>query len=106
MKVNLMPLLPLPKLCYRSSNLHKVAQWCLPLAVGRRPRAFGDVMRCQNWRSRGSRRSLAQETQKTATLRFNCINPGAAGPPMRAAAYPSENPNTLLGRRLMVRMSP
>lgn len=38
---------------------------------------------------------FTQETQKTTTLRFNCINPGATRTQMRATAYPSENPFSL-----------
>ena len=65
-------------------------------SVGSRPRAFWGAYALSKLAVEGMSDIFTQETQKTTTLRFNCINPGATRTQMRAAAYPSENPNTLL----------
>ncbi|MDP9085075.1 MAG: YciK family oxidoreductase [Pseudomonadota bacterium] len=41
-------------------------------------------------------RMLSQELEGEANIRVNSVNPGAMRTAMRAAAYPAENPNTLL----------
>lgn len=64
--------------------------------VGSRPRAFWGAYALSKLAVEGMSDIFTQETQKTTALRFNCINPGATRTQMRAAAYPSENPNTLL----------
>lgn len=64
--------------------------------VGSQPRAFWGAYALSKLAVEGMSDIFTQETQKTTTLRFNCINPGATRTQMRASAYPSENPNTLL----------
>lgn len=64
--------------------------------VGSQPRAFWGAYALSKLAVEGMSDIWTQETQKTTTLRFNCINPGATRTQMRASAYPSENPNTLL----------
>lgn len=64
--------------------------------VGSQPRAFWGAYALSKLAVEGMSDIFTQETQKTTALRFNCINPGATRTQMRAAAYPSENPNTLL----------
>ena len=39
---------------------------------------------------------LADELENTSDIRVNCINPGATRTSMRAAAYPAENPTTVI----------
>lgn len=64
--------------------------------VGSHPRAFWGAYALSKLAVEGMSDIWTQETQKTTALRFNCINPGATRTQMRATAYPSENPNTLL----------
>lgn len=64
--------------------------------VGSQPRAFWGAYALSKLAVEGMSDIWTQETQKTTALRFNCINPGATRTQMRAMAYPSENPNTLL----------
>lgn len=64
--------------------------------VGSQPRAFWGAYALSKLAVEGMSDIFTQETQKTTALRFNCINPGATRTQMRASAYPSENPNTLL----------
>lgn len=64
--------------------------------VGSQPRAFWGAYALSKLAVEGMSDIFTQETQKTTALRFNCINPGATRTQMRAIAYPSENPNTLL----------
>lgn len=64
--------------------------------VGSTPRAFWGAYALSKLAVEGMSDIFTQETQKTTALRFNCINPGATRTQMRAMAYPSENPNTLV----------
>lgn len=64
--------------------------------VGSHPRAFWGAYALSKLAVEGMSDIFTQETQKTTTLRFNCVNPGATRTQMRALAYPSENPTTLL----------
>lgn len=64
--------------------------------VGSTPRAFWGAYALSKLAVEGMSDIFTQETQKTTALRFNCINPGATRTQMRATAYPSENPNTLV----------
>lgn len=63
--------------------------------VGSQPRAFWGAYALSKQAIEGMSDIFTQETQKTTTLRFNCINPGATRTQMRATAYPSENPFSL-----------
>lgn len=64
--------------------------------VGSQPRAFWGAYALSKQAVEGMSDIFTQETQKTTALRFNCINPGATRTQMRATAYPSENPNSLI----------
>ena len=64
--------------------------------VGSTPRAFWGAYALSKLAVEGMSDIFTQETQKTTALRFNCISPGATRTQMRATAYPSENPNTLV----------
>lgn len=64
--------------------------------VGSTPRAFWGAYALSKLAVEGMSDIFTQETQKTTALRFNCINPSATRTQMRATAYPSENPNTLV----------
>ena len=65
-------------------------------SVGSQPRAFWGAYALSKLAVEGMSDIWTQETQKTTTLRFNCINPGATHTQMRASAYPSENPATVV----------
>lgn len=39
---------------------------------------------------------LADETEASTNIRVNSVNPGAMRTPMRAAAYPGEDPATVI----------
>jgi NAD(P)-dependent dehydrogenase (short-subunit alcohol dehydrogenase family) len=41
------------------------------------------------------RRMFSQELEGEANIRVNSVNPGRMRTPMRAAAYPAEDPNTV-----------
>ncbi|MFW2177885.1 MULTISPECIES: YciK family oxidoreductase [unclassified Moraxella] len=64
--------------------------------VGSVPRAFWGAYALSKLAVEGMSDIWTQETQKTTALRFNCVNPGATRTQMRASAYPSENPNSLV----------
>ncbi len=64
--------------------------------VGTKLRAFWGAYALSKQAVEGMSDIFTQETHKTTHLRFNCINPGATRTQMRAQAYPSENPNTLI----------
>jgi NAD(P)-dependent dehydrogenase (short-subunit alcohol dehydrogenase family) len=63
-------------------------------SVGRKGRAFWGTYAVSKFATEGLMQVLADE-YKNSEIRFNCINPGATRTPMRASAFPAENPNTL-----------
>lgn len=63
--------------------------------VGTHPRAFWGAYALSKQGVEGMSDIFTQETQKTTTLRFNCINPGGTRTNMRAHAFPGENPMSL-----------
>ncbi|MBS37186.1 MAG: YciK family oxidoreductase [Thiotrichales bacterium] len=64
--------------------------------VGRRGRAYWGAYAVSKFATEGMMQVVADETAQSASVRANCINPGAVRTHMRAAAYPAENPDTLL----------
>ena len=64
-------------------------------SVGSQPRAFWGAYALSKLAVEGMSDIWTQETQKTTTLRFNCINPGGTRTAMRAKAYPDEDPKVL-----------
>lgn len=63
--------------------------------VGREGRAFWGAYAVSKFATEGLMQVLAQETGK-AGPRVNAINPGPTRTSMRAAAYPAEDPQTLV----------
>jgi NAD(P)-dependent dehydrogenase (short-subunit alcohol dehydrogenase family) len=61
--------------------------------VGRKGRAYWGAYGVSKFGTEGLMQTLADEMD---TMRVNCINPGATRSAMRKAAYPGEDPSTLL----------
>ena len=64
--------------------------------VGRAGRAYWGAYSVTKFAIEGLSQVLAAELEQNTTVRVNTINPGAVRTPMRAAAYPAENPTTLI----------
>lgn len=64
--------------------------------VGRRGRAFWGAYAVSKFATEGLAQVLAQELDAVSSIRVNCINPGATRTRMRAAAYPAEDPATVV----------
>ncbi|TKB58444.1 YciK family oxidoreductase [Ferrimonas aestuarii] len=62
--------------------------------VGRKGRAFWGPYAISKFATEGMMEVWADELEQTK-VRVNCINPGGTRTPMRALAYPAENPQTL-----------
>jgi NAD(P)-dependent dehydrogenase (short-subunit alcohol dehydrogenase family) len=63
--------------------------------VVRNPRAFWGAYAVAKAGLESVRSMLSQELEGEPNIRVNSINPGRMRTPMRAAAYPAEDPNTL-----------
>ncbi|MDA0788424.1 MAG: YciK family oxidoreductase [Proteobacteria bacterium] len=63
--------------------------------VGARPRAYWGSYAVSKYAIEGLAELLADEFENTSRIRVNVINPGATRTPMRAAAYPNEDPREL-----------
>jgi NAD(P)-dependent dehydrogenase (short-subunit alcohol dehydrogenase family) len=59
------------------------------------PRAFWGAYAVSKTGLEAVRSMLAQELEGEKNIRINSINPGRMRTPMRAAAYPAEDPNTV-----------
>lgn len=64
-------------------------------SVGRQGRAYWGGYAVSKFAVEGMMQVLADELANTSTIKVNTVNPGATRTPMRAAAYPAENPMTL-----------
>ncbi len=64
--------------------------------VGRRGRAFWGAYAVSKFGTEGLSQVIADETSEAGIIRSNCINPGKTRTGMRRAAYPAEDPGTLL----------
>lgn len=64
-------------------------------SVGRKGRAYWGGYAVSKFAVEGMMQVLADELANTSTIKVNTVNPGATRTPMRAAAYPAENPMTL-----------
>jgi NAD(P)-dependent dehydrogenase (short-subunit alcohol dehydrogenase family) len=64
--------------------------------VGRRGRAFWGAYAVSKFATEGLAQVLAQELDAVSNIRVNCINPGATRTRMRSAAYPAEDPATVM----------
>lgn len=87
-----------------------LTQSCLPLlerapeasivftssGVGRRGRAYWGAYGASKFGVEGLMQILADELEENSTVRVNSLNPGQTRTAMRAAAYPAENPASLL----------
>ena len=60
--------------------------------VGRHGRAYWGAYAVSKFGIEGLSQVLADETSEAGRIRANCINPGRTRTPMRAAAYPAEDP--------------
>ena len=63
--------------------------------VGRRGRAYWGAYAVSKFATEGMMETLADEVAQTGRIRVNSLNPGATRTAMRAAAYPTEDPNAL-----------
>ncbi len=64
--------------------------------VGRKGRPFWGAYAVSKFATEGLAQVLAGELEEVSHIRVNCLNPGATRTPMRAVAYPAEDPGTLL----------
>lgn len=64
--------------------------------VGRKGRPFWGAYAVSKFATEGLAQVLAGELDGVCNVRVNCLNPGATRTPMRAVAYPAEDPGTLL----------
>ena len=63
--------------------------------VGRKGRPFWGAYAVSKFATEGLAQVLAGELEEVCNVRVNCLNPGATRTPMRAVAYPAEDPGTL-----------
>jgi NAD(P)-dependent dehydrogenase (short-subunit alcohol dehydrogenase family) len=64
-------------------------------SVVRKPRAYWGAYAVSKAGLEALREMLTQELEGKENIRVNSVNPGRMRTPMRAAAYPAEDPNTL-----------
>lgn len=64
-------------------------------SVGRKGRAYWGAYAVSKFAVEGMMQVLADELQSISAIKVNSVNPGATRTPMRAAAYPAENPGSL-----------
>jgi NAD(P)-dependent dehydrogenase (short-subunit alcohol dehydrogenase family) len=64
--------------------------------VGATPRAYWGAYSVSKYAMEGFAKLLAEEVENTASLRVNILNPGGTRTKMRAAAFPNEDPSTLM----------
>ncbi|MHB0775510.1 YciK family oxidoreductase [Halomonas sp. WWR20] len=63
--------------------------------VGRKGRAYWGAYSVSKFATEGFVQVLADELENLASIRVNCLNPGATRTQMRKTAYPGEDVNTL-----------
>ncbi len=64
--------------------------------VGAVPRAYWGAYSVSKYAMEGYAKLLSEELVNTSEVRVNILNPGGTRTKMRAAAYPNEDPETLL----------
>lgn len=64
-------------------------------SVGTAPRAYWGAYAVSKYAVEGFAKLLHEELENTSDIRVNLINPGGTRTPMRAAAFPVEDPMTL-----------
>lgn len=62
-------------------------------SVGRKARPFWGAYSVSKYGVEGLSLLFAEELANTSNIRVNCVNPGATRTPMRAKAYPAEDPS-------------
>lgn len=64
-------------------------------SVGRKGKAYWGAYAASKAATENLMQTLADELEETSKVRVNSINPGATRTPMRALAYPAEDPATI-----------
>jgi NAD(P)-dependent dehydrogenase (short-subunit alcohol dehydrogenase family) len=64
--------------------------------VGKTPRAYWGAYSVSKYAMEGFAKLLAEELANTSEIKVNILNPGGTRTKMRAAAYPNEDPDTLM----------
>ena len=64
--------------------------------VGKTPRAYWGAYSVSKYAMEGFAKLLAEELGNTSEIKVNILNPGGTRTKMRAAAYPNEDPQTLI----------
>ena len=64
-------------------------------SVGRAGRAYWGAYSASKFATEGMMQILADETETAGKIKVNSLNPGGTRTPMRALAYPAEDPGTL-----------
>ena len=64
-------------------------------SVGYKGRAYWGAYAASKAAAENLMQTFSEECEETTNIRFNSINPGATRTPMRAAAYPGEDPTTV-----------
>lgn len=64
-------------------------------SVGRNGRAYWGAYAASKFALEGMMQTLADETETAGRIKVNSLNPGGTRTPMRALAYPAEDPGTL-----------
>lgn len=64
-------------------------------SVGRKGRAYWGAYSASKFATEGLMQILADETETAGRIKVNSLNPGGTRTPMRAIAYPAEDPGTL-----------
>ncbi len=64
-------------------------------SVGRKGRAYWGAYAASKFAVEGIMQTLADETETANRIKVNSLNPGGTRTPMRAMAYPAEDPGTL-----------
>lgn len=64
-------------------------------SVGRKGRAYWGAYAASKFATEGMMQTLADETETAGRIKVNSLNPGGTRTPMRATAYPAEDPASL-----------
>ncbi len=76
----------------RSDNPHIIFS---SSSVGKTGRAYWGAYAASKFATEGMVQVWADELAAVSNIKINCVNPGATATPMRAQAYPAENPATI-----------
>lgn len=70
--------------------------------VGEVPRAYWGAYSVSKYALEGFAKLLADEVQNTSQIKVNILNPGGTRTKMRAAAYPNEDPQSLISADVLM----